>query len=74
VPNLRARTLARAAELTGDPDALAEHLQITPALLRRYLSGESLIPEEAFLRASEIITAAGVKDAEKSSPPERTTP
>jgi hypothetical protein len=74
MPNLRARTLARAAEITGDADALAEHLQITPALLRRYLSGESLIPEEAFLRATEIVTAAGVKDAQKSSAPERKTP
>ena len=69
--NLRARTLGRAAVILGSVERLAEELAISPATLRRYIRGESFVPPEIFLRATEIITDGAVVDPAK---PQKPTP
>jgi DNA-binding transcriptional regulator YdaS (Cro superfamily) len=69
--NLRARTLARAAVILGSVERLAEELAISPKMLGRYIRGESFVPPEIFLRATEIITDGAVVDAAK---PQKPTP
>jgi hypothetical protein len=70
LPNkaIRAQVLARAANIVGGVDILAERLAVTPEMLGRYLRGESVIPPEVFLKATEIITAKAIADAGVSKP------
>jgi DNA-binding transcriptional regulator YdaS (Cro superfamily) len=71
MPNLRAQTLARAAQIVGGADVLAEQLAVVPETLRRYLRGNSPVPLEIFLRATEIVTEASVGDAANVLQPEQ---
>jgi hypothetical protein len=48
------RVLAHAAAQIGIP-ALAARLQISERILHHYLTGHSLIPDEVFLRAVDVI-------------------
>ena len=48
------RVLAHAAALVGVA-ALAERLQLSERILHHYLTGHSLIPDEVFLRAVDVI-------------------
>ncbi len=64
--NLRAKALAKAVLIVGGLDALAEKCHCTPAVLRLWIRGDAPVPPEAFLRATEIITDAGVAAASKS--------
>ena len=68
MPTLRAQTLARAAQIVGSVDALAEALAIPAEMLARYIRQESTVPMEVFLRASEIVTTSAVSDAARPSP------
>jgi hypothetical protein len=65
MPNLHARTLARAALIAGGVDGLAGELALPADLLARYLRGELPVPPNVFLRATEILTDASVVDAAK---------
>jgi hypothetical protein len=65
MPNLHARTLARAASIVGGVDALANELAVPSEVVARYLRGELAVPTDVFLRASEILTDASVVDAAK---------
>ena len=67
MPNLHAQALARAAHIVGGSDILSTELGVQPELLDRYLRGEAVVPSELFLRATEIITAASVRDAAKAN-------
>jgi hypothetical protein len=68
MPNLRARTIARAAVIVGGVDLLARKLAIPPEQLGRYLRGESLVPPEIFMRATEIVTDGGIAEVSKPRP------
>jgi len=65
MPNLHARTLVRAALIAGGVNGLAGQLALPPELLARYLRGELPVPQDVFLRATEILTDASVVDAAK---------
>jgi hypothetical protein len=52
--DVRSRTLHRAAELVGGPEALAKTLCIPEPAVRMWLAGRP-IPPEIFLRAVDII-------------------
>lgn len=71
MPNLAARTLARATAIVGGVDALAVELATPVDIMGKYLRGELPIPASVFLRASEIVTDATVLDAAKSNPPDK---
>ena len=66
MPNLRAQTLARAAQIVGSADVLAVQLGVPVELLNRYLRGDLPVPANIFLHASEFITQASVVDAAKT--------
>ena len=71
MPNLAARTLARAGAIVGGMDALAVELGIPVEIMGKYLREELPIPTSVFLRASEIVTDATVLDAAKPNPPDK---
>lgn len=51
------RTLARAAETVGGPQALAARLDVEQAALERWMAGDELPPYEMFLKALDIVAA-----------------
>ncbi|HEV8107845.1 MAG TPA: hypothetical protein VGP97_10005 [Burkholderiales bacterium] len=67
MPNLHAQALKRAVVIVGGVDVLALELGVHEDLLGQYLRGESPVPGELFLKATEIITAASVLDAAKAN-------
>jgi predicted transcriptional regulator len=70
MPNLRARTLARAAVLAGGVDVLAHWLGISLQTLRRYIQGDCAVPAEVFIRATEFLNDGAVAEPAKSTNPE----
>jgi hypothetical protein len=50
------RTLQRAADIVGGPDALAQKLRVTPSHLELWLKGLESPREEIFLRAVDIVS------------------
>lgn len=50
------RTLQRAADIVGGPDALAQRLKVTPSHLELWLKGLESPREEIFLRAVDIVS------------------
>ena len=58
MPEVRARTLRRAAEIVGGEEALAGRLGITPSHLVLWLQGVADVPDSVFLRAVDIVLAA----------------
>ena len=67
MPNLHARVLARAVQIVGGIDGLAIQLGVQPTVLSRLLRGDFPVPPDVFLKATEIVTAAGVADAAKAA-------
>ena len=63
VQTLEASTLARAAAILGGTRPLAKHLGTTSEALERLIRGEAPVPSDLFLRASEVVTEAGVAEA-----------
>jgi len=53
--DVRSRTLHRAAELVGGPEALAKTICVPEPAVRMWLAGRP-IPPEIFLRAVDIIS------------------
>jgi hypothetical protein len=49
------RTLERALRIIGNEETLAELLWLSPARLRRLLSGEARTPDDIFLKAADIV-------------------
>jgi DNA-binding transcriptional regulator YdaS (Cro superfamily) len=50
------RTLQRAADIVGGPEALAQKLRVTPSHLELWLKGLESPGEEIFLRAVDIVS------------------
>ena len=67
MPNLHAQALKRAVQIVGGVDVLAREVGLQVNLLEQYICGASPVPTDLFLKATEIITAASVLDAAKSS-------
>lgn len=61
---LRLRTLVRAAELCGGSDRLAAFLGISHSQLASMIDGRA-VPEDAFLRCVDLLTARNVSDLYK---------
>lgn len=55
MPNVYARTLARAAEVAGGPEVLSGLLKVTPSHLDSWLRGFGIPPTDVFLRAVDLL-------------------
>jgi DNA-binding transcriptional regulator YiaG len=55
MPTMYARTLRRAAELSGGHEALARELRVPTNQLASWLAGRASPPGDVFLRAVDII-------------------
>ena len=53
--SLQERALYRAAGILGGLDALAQRLQVHPALLLMWMKGEPELPGDVFLKVVEIL-------------------
>jgi len=54
--NPKARTLRRAVEAVGGPEALAEALGVSPEMVSAWLLGEHALPDNAYLRALDLVS------------------
>jgi hypothetical protein len=55
VPDVHIRTLIRAAQIVGGPEALALRLNVTPSHLALWMSGAEPCPPNIFLRAVDLV-------------------
>lgn len=60
MPTVYARTLRRAAEITGGVEQLASRLGVRSEDLVHWLQGTKQVPQEIFLRAVDIVVAHDV--------------
>ena len=67
MPSLEASTLARAAAILGGLAPLAARLGTTEQVVEGLLRGAAPVPKEYFLRASEVLTEAGVAEAARNT-------
>jgi DNA-binding transcriptional regulator YdaS (Cro superfamily) len=56
MPTLYARTLKRAAEITGGTEALALRLKVVPSHLTLWILGAEPTPPDVFLKAVDLIS------------------
>ena len=66
------RALLRAAGILGSVDALAERLQVHPALLAMWMRGTGSLPQEVFLKVVDIVLERDINailSPSESSPP-----
>jgi DNA-binding transcriptional regulator YdaS (Cro superfamily) len=54
--NPKVRTLRRAAEVVGGPQALAEALGVSPEIVSAWLLGQQALPNESYLRALDLVS------------------
>lgn len=54
--NPKVRTLRRAAEVVGSPEALAEVLEVSTEMISAWLLGEQALPNDAYLRALDVVS------------------
>lgn len=54
--NPKVRTLRRAAEVVGSPEALAEALEVSTEMISAWLLGEQALPNDAYLRALDVVS------------------
>jgi DNA-binding transcriptional regulator YiaG len=54
--NPKARTLRRAVEAVGGPDALAEALGVSPEMVSAWLLGLQALPDNAYLLALDLVS------------------
>jgi DNA-binding transcriptional regulator YdaS (Cro superfamily) len=54
--NPKVRTLRRAAEVVGGPEALAEALGVSPQMVAAWLLGQQALPNESYLRALDLVS------------------
>ena len=50
------RTLRRAAEVVGSPEALAEALEVSPEMISAWLLGQKTVPNDAYIRALDLVS------------------
>lgn len=55
MPDVRARTLKRAAVIMGGEEQLALHLKVTPSHLALWIQGTESPPDHIFLRAVDLV-------------------
>ena len=65
---IQERVLLRAAGVLGGVDALAERLQVHPALLGMWMRGTVALPQEVFLKVVDIVLERDINAI--VSPPE----
>ena len=53
--SVRARTLSKAADIVGGPEALRRRLNVSALLLGLWLAGAETPPTDVFLKAVDII-------------------
>jgi hypothetical protein len=54
------RILARALKIVGDREQLARRLQVSSIHLAKWIDGEAQPPDDIFLKAVDIVLAAGL--------------
>ena len=54
--NPKVRTLRRAAEAVGGPEALAEALGVSPEMVSAWLLGRDALPNDSYLRALDLVS------------------
>ena len=54
--NPKTRTLRRAAEALGGPQALAEALGVSPEMVSAWLLGQQALPDNAYLQALDLVS------------------
>ena len=54
--NPKARTLRRAVEAVGGPEALAQTLAVSPEMVTAWLLGQQALPDHAYLRALDLVS------------------
>ncbi|HYL90999.1 MAG TPA: YdaS family helix-turn-helix protein [Burkholderiales bacterium] len=54
--NPKVRTLRRAAEVVGGPEALAQALGVSPEIVSAWLLGQQALPNETYLRALDLVS------------------
>ena len=50
------RTLRRAVEVVGSPEALAEALNASPEMIAAWLLGQKALPNDAYMRALDLVS------------------
>ena len=50
------RTLRRAVEVVGSPEALAEALEASPEMISAWLLGQQALPNDAYMRALDVVS------------------
>ena len=55
MPDVRARTLKRAAEIMGGEERLALHLKVTPSHLALWIREIEVPPDYIFLKAVDLV-------------------
>ena len=71
ITDVHVRTLRRAAEIVGGPEALAFRLKVTPSHLALWMSGLEPAPTYVFLRAVDLVLE---RDSVEEPPPEAEGP
>lgn len=56
-PNVRSRTLAKAAQIAGGKESLRRRLNVSALLLGVWMSGVQPPPTDVFLKAVDIVEA-----------------
>ena len=52
----KVRTLRRAVEVVGSPEALAEVLDVAPEVVSAWLLGQQAPPNDAYMRALDLVS------------------
>ena len=68
MPAVRARAVKRAVEIVGGIEKLAAQLDVPSDDLVLWSQGTKGVPEEVFLRAVDIVTAAEINDINGKHP------
>jgi len=50
------RTLQRAVEVVGSPEALAEALDVSPEMVSAWLLGQQAVSNDAYMRALDLVS------------------
>jgi hypothetical protein len=62
---VRSRTLSKAAEIVGGPEALRRRLNVSALLLGLWLTGAEAPPTDVFLKAVDIVEDHVIKSLGK---------
>lgn len=73
MPDVRVRTLKRAAEILGGEEQLALRLKVTPSHLALWIAGKEPPPARVFLDAVDVVTEADLQNQRSNHSPRPTT-